>query len=153
MTSEFGPVIDYLPHRPPMLLIDEIIEVNANGGMCRTTIKPDCVFAIDGLVHPSSMIEFVAQACAIAAGVTASRTGGPPRLGFIIGCREVTFDVDTFKVGDVLTIGITKVLGEQQLGVFNGVVTRDGVVCTKVQLSVVDAELAGAQFSTAGGEP
>ena len=152
MSNDFGPVVDYLPHRPPMLLIDTILEVNQNGGACRTTIKPDCVFAVDGLVHPSAMIEFVAQACAIAAGVTASRTGGPPRLGFIIGSRECTFDVDHFAVGDELTIAITKVLGEEQIGVFNGTVSRGGVVCVKIQLSVVDAELAGAQFASSVGD-
>jgi predicted hotdog family 3-hydroxylacyl-ACP dehydratase len=151
MSAEYGPVADYLPHRPPMLLIDHIDDVNQHDATCRTTIKPDCVFAQDGLVHPSAMIEFVAQVCAIAAGVTASRTGGPPRLGFIIGCREITFDVDSFAVGDELTIVITKVLGEEQLAVFNGTVSRGGALCVKIQLSVVDAELAGTQFSTSAG--
>jgi predicted hotdog family 3-hydroxylacyl-ACP dehydratase len=149
MSGELGPITDYLPHRPPMLFIDHIVQVTGHDAICRATIKPDCVFLQDGVVHPSAMIEFVAQACAIAAGVTASRSGGPPKLGFIIGCREVTFAVDQFHVGDELTIVITKILGQDQLAAFNGTVTRDGVVCVTIQLSVVDAELAGTQFSTA----
>ncbi len=149
MSGPLGPVIDYLPHRPPMLLIEEILEVTKTRAVCRTTLRPDCVFAIDGKVHASSMIEFVAQTCAIAAGVTSSREGGPPRLGFIIGCREISFPiVEWFDVGDVLTFTVTKILGEEQLAAFNGLVHRDGTQCVQIQLSVVDANLAGAQATS-----
>lgn len=152
VSEAFGPVADYLPHRPPMLLIDRIDEVAENSATCHTTIKPDCIFAQDGLVHPSSMIEFVAQVCAIFVGVKAARSGEPPRLGFIIGCREVTFAINSFAVGDELTITATKILGEDQLAAFNGSVTRGGQVCMTIQLSVVDAELAGSQFGSSGAQ-
>ena len=144
MTAAFGPVSDYLPHRPPMLLIDDIVEVTDNRAVCRTTIHPDCVFARDGVVHPSAMIEIVAQACAIWVGVTNSRKGGTPQVGFLVACREVAFAVDRFCVGDELTIAVTKVLGEDQLAVFSGIVSRGDEECVTIQLSVVDAERAGA---------
>ena len=140
MSPPFGPVADYLPHRPPMLLIDDIVDVTGDRAVCRTTIHPDCVFARDGLVHPSAMIEFVAQVCAIYVGVTASRDGDPPRLGLIIGCREISFDVDSFAVGDELTIIATKIFGQSQVAAFTGTVTRRDVLCASIHLSVVDAE-------------
>lgn len=143
--TAFGPVADYLPHRPPMLLIDEIVEVTDQRAICRTTIHPDCVFAIDGRVHPSAMIEFVAQTCAIAVGVLAAREGGPPRLGMIMACREVTFDVDTFAVGDELTITVDRLSGQKMMAAFTSTVVRGGALCATVQLSVVDAELAAIQ--------
>ena len=133
-----------------MLMIDRIDDVTNHDAICTATIKPDCVFVQDGVVHPSAMIEFVAQACAIAAGVDASRTGGPPKLGFIVGCREIAFAVDHFSVGDELTIVVKKIIGGDQLAVFNGTVSRAGVVCVTIQISVVDAEIAGTQLSTAG---
>lgn len=147
-----GPITDYLPHRPPMVFIDEIVSVTDTRGECRTTIKPDCVFAIDGQVHPTAMIEFVAQVCAICVGVLASREGNPPRLGLIMGCREITFAVNSFAVGDVLSIVVTKIFGQTQVAAFSGTVHRDGIECAKVQLSVVDAELASAQLPGAGDE-
>jgi predicted hotdog family 3-hydroxylacyl-ACP dehydratase len=141
----FGPAADYLPHKPPMLLIDEVLEVTDVRGVCRTTIHPDCVFAIDGRVHPAAMIEFVAQTCAIAVGVLGARSGEPPRLGMIMACREVTFAVDSFAVGDQLTITVNKVFGQKLMGAFSSTVVRDGAVCATVQLSVVDAKLAATQ--------
>ena len=147
MSGAFGPVADYVPHRPPMLMIEEIVDVTAERAICRTTIRPDCVFAIEGQVHPSAMIEFVGQACAIWAGVTSAREGKPPRTGFIVSCREVAFTVNSFAVGDELTIVATKILGEHQLAAFDGTVTRDDQICVTIQLSVVDAELAGGPSS------
>jgi predicted hotdog family 3-hydroxylacyl-ACP dehydratase len=144
MSDAFGPVSSYLPHRPPMLLIDHIDELSLGNTVCRTTIRPDCVFVRDGVVHASAMIEFVAQACAISASGTTTRSGEPPRLGVIVGCREISFTVDHFAVGDELTIAVTKLIGEEQLAVFSGTVSRGGAVCVTLQMSVADAKLAGS---------
>jgi predicted hotdog family 3-hydroxylacyl-ACP dehydratase len=134
-----------------MLLIDDIIEVTDSRAVCRTTIHPDCVFAIDGAVHPSAMIEFVAQACAIYAGVLSARDGGPPRLGLIMACREISFEVDGFAVGDELTIVASKTFGQKQMASFTGTVSRGAALCATVQLSVVDAEFA-TSLSPAGDD-
>ena len=136
----FGPVASYLPHRAPMLLIDEIIHVTGDVVECRTTIQPDCVFAIDGHVHVTAMIEFVAQVVAIAVGVRAWRKGEPPRTGVIMGCREITFARQHFAVGDKLTIAATKVYGEDLVAAFTSTVSCQGEVCATVQISVVDAD-------------
>jgi predicted hotdog family 3-hydroxylacyl-ACP dehydratase len=145
----FGPIADYLPHRPPMLLIDRIDEVTERTVTCRATIRPDWVFVQNGLVHPSAMIELVAQACAIYVGVTNARAGEPPRLGFIGGCRKIEFAVDSFSVGDELAIAATKILGQKNLAAFTGTVSRRGEVCVTIDLSVVDPT-AAASLTTAG---
>jgi predicted hotdog family 3-hydroxylacyl-ACP dehydratase len=128
-----------------MLLIDDIVDATADRVVCRTTIHPDCVFAKHGLVHPSAMIELAAQACAIHAGVTAAPAGAPPRMGLLVGCREVSFAVDSFAVGDQLTIVATRLAAPESLATlttFTATVTRQGVVCVTLQLSVIDAEHA-----------
>ena len=150
MMDELGPVAAYLPHRPPMLLIDTIVVATDTGAECRTTIRPDCVFLREGAVHSSAMIEYVAQACAIFAGVKAARRGDSPGRGFLVGCRAIDFAVDGFAVGDELTIAVTKVPGESQLAAFTGTVARAGVVCVTIQMSVLDAEPTGRPGASAG---
>jgi predicted hotdog family 3-hydroxylacyl-ACP dehydratase len=148
--AALGPVADYLPHRPPMLLIDDIVEWSELRAVCRTVIRPDCVFAIDGAVNPAAMIEFVAQVCAIYVGVRSARSGDPPQVGFIMACREVDFAVDRFAVGDELTITADKTFGQKQLAAFTGTVHRGDALCATVQLSVIDAELAASQHGDDG---
>lgn len=148
-----GPAAGYLPHQPPMLLIDDVVEVTEDRAVCRTTIHPDCVFAIDGAVHPAAMIEFVAQVCAIYAGAMSARDGGPPRLGLIMACREAAFAVDGFAVGDELTIAASKAFGGNQMASFTGTVSRGGALCATIQLSVVDAELAALSAAPDARDP
>ncbi len=139
---ELGPVASYVPHRPPMLLIEEILEVIVDKRIvCRTVIRPECVFARSGIVHPSAMIEFIAQACAVLAGVTAATGARPVQVGLLLGCREVTFAVDRFVVGDVLTITATKTFGGQQMATFSGSVARGDDLCVTAELSVMDGAL------------
>jgi predicted hotdog family 3-hydroxylacyl-ACP dehydratase len=165
VTVAGGPAADYLPHQPPMRLIDDIVEVTEHRVVCRTTIHPDCVFAIDGLVHPSAMIEFVAQACAIYGGVRSAQGGDPPHLGLvaetergrmkyglIAACREIAFAVDSFAVGDELTIVVNKVFSGNQMAAFTGTVARGDALCATLQLSVVDAELAATHEPTGEDE-
>jgi predicted hotdog family 3-hydroxylacyl-ACP dehydratase len=131
-----------------MLLIDDIVEVTGDRAVCRATIHPDCVFAIDGSVHPSAMIEFVAQACAIFVGVVSARGGAPPRLGLIMACREISFAVDALAVGDELTIVATRVFGDHALAAFTGTVARGDALCATLELSVVDAAQVAAPPAT-----
>lgn len=142
-TAPLGPVADYLPHRPPMLLIDEIVAFADDRVVCRTKLAPDCVFAVEGRVHASAMIELVAQACAIYSGLRSARDGEPMRLGLLMGCREITFAVESFAIGEQLTVAATRVYGHQQMASFTGTVHRGDELCATVQLSVVDANAAG----------
>ena len=137
MTDAFGPVIDYVPHRPPMLLVDRIVEVTEHGAVCAATWQPDCVLAVDGRVPASAAIELVAQACAVFLGVRGQRAGGPPHVGMIAACREVAFAVDDFAIGDTLTIAIHCVFGQPPMASFTARVRHGDAEVATMELSVI----------------
>ncbi|MEP6860671.1 MAG: hypothetical protein ABJE66_08640 [Deltaproteobacteria bacterium] len=130
----------YLPHRPPMLLLDEVVELGATRSVCRARIKPDCVFATAGVIHPAALIEFMAQCCAT---LMAARTG-EPRPGMIVSCREIDFFVDELRVGDQLELVADRLTGETQLAVFECKVARAGDVIATMQLSAAVTDAVGA---------
>jgi 3-hydroxyacyl-[acyl-carrier-protein] dehydratase len=73
----------YLPHRPPFLLIDEL-EVKDQDNFCSLTIplgKP--YLTKDGIPEETFLIENIAQTCAAAFGLQASQTEGEPKIGYI----------------------------------------------------------------------
>lgn len=139
MSSLFPPILELIPHRPPMVLLDEVIAVEPGRVTCRATLQPDCVFAQDGLVHPAALIELVAQVCAAYVKLLPGDSDGSPRLGLIMGSREASFAVESLAVGDVLTVSAHKQYGESQLASFEGTVMRGDELCATIQLSVVDA--------------
>jgi len=142
--SALGAVADYLPHRPPMLLVDRIEDVTADRIVCSTRIEAGWVFLQDGVVHASVMLEVIAQACAIHAGVMASRRGGDSGTGpgMLVSCREAALHVETFQLGDELTITATRVPGAPPLTTFDGEVHRRGELCVRLQLSVMQGGVA-----------
>ena len=146
MTAARRSAADFVPHRPPMLWLDEVGDDTASSVACYTTIRPDFIFldGPDGLdgdhARPVVMIELVAQACAVYLGLKARREGRAPRLGVLVGCREAEFFVERLVVGDELTVTVEQVGGEPEVSAFVGSVARGGAEIGRVSLSVIDGD-------------
>ena len=55
-------IAQYLPHRPPMVWIDEVLSFSDKAGECRVTLQADGHYmGADGL-RATSCLEFIAQA-------------------------------------------------------------------------------------------
>jgi predicted hotdog family 3-hydroxylacyl-ACP dehydratase len=146
MTAARRSAADFVPHRPPMLWLDEVGEETPSSVVCYTTIRPDFIFLDgpdgldDGHVRPVVMIELVAQASAVHLGLKARRAGRPPRFGMLVGCREAEFFVERLEVGDELTVTVERAFDEPEVSAFVGTVARGGAVIGRVSLSVVNGD-------------
>lgn len=135
---------DYVPHRPPMLLLDELVTEREDQVVCRATVAEAWPFCEAGEVNPLVMIELVAQACAVYVGVRARREGNPPQVGMLVGCREAELLAPRLVVGDELTITARPLFGQVQVTAFEGTVHRGAELCARMTLSVVAAAAAPA---------
>lgn len=113
-------VLDLIPHRPPMVLIDRIVEAGPEHLVSEAVISADKPFlAADGSLPAWAGIELMAQSIAAYAGVQAQAAGEPIRVGFLLGTRRYESSCARFPAGDVLRISVSKLLlDEQGLGVF-----------------------------------
>jgi predicted hotdog family 3-hydroxylacyl-ACP dehydratase len=122
---------ELLPHTPPMILVDEVVQVEPDRVVCRLTLRPDSMFVEDGKVPGLVAIEYMAQAIGSIVGVKRLSRGEPIRVGFLLGTRELSLEVDEFTVGDELTVEAIRVFGEEQIGSFKcSVALRGKVVAT-----------------------
>lgn len=100
----YRPIIDYLPHRPPMVLLDRIIEATGIHIVCETTLHVDSPFC-DGAAVPGWVgIEYMAQTIGVLAGWRALEKQLPVKVGFLVGTRNFQSHVPHFRVGSVLRI-------------------------------------------------
>ena len=87
---------DVLPHRPPMVLLDEIVSVDEKERslVARVKIRPEWC-------ENWASIELMAQAAAALAGVFDRVTGStrPARPGFLLGTRRIKMHIPAFEVG------------------------------------------------------
>jgi len=100
----YRPITDYLWHRPPMVLLDRLVEASQFHIVCELTLQADSPFC-DGAAVPGWIgVEYMAQAIGVLVGWRALEKELPVKVGFLIGTRHYQSHVPQFHVGDVLRI-------------------------------------------------
>lgn len=136
---------DVLPHRPPMVLLDEIVSVDEKDRSLVATATARGEWSENW-----SAIELMAQAAAALAGVfdRASGSDRPARPGLLLGTRRITFAVPSFEVGRKYTVTARDVFSDAESASFECTV-RDGdavlasAVLNAYRPSDLDAFMAG----------
>ena len=106
-----------LPHRPPMRLVDRLVEA---------TLGPDCLLAdVAGGLEPVALIELIAQAYAAVRGYEERSQGRPVQVGFLVGVSTITFpDLPGFR----LTASTRLEIRVRTVGMFAGFALAEGEV-------------------------
>lgn len=80
-----GDIKDLLPQRAPILMVDELLEVNGEEAQTSFTVRPGNFFLDEeGRLEASGVIEHIAQSASAFAGYTALLTGAmKPPVGYI----------------------------------------------------------------------
>jgi predicted hotdog family 3-hydroxylacyl-ACP dehydratase len=137
----FPPLVELVPHKPPMVLLDRVLSYSTDFVACEVEIGPASPFVSDGRVPAVVAMEYMAQCVAVFAGLAARENGQPPRIGFLLGSRDLQFAVDEFRTGDRLTVEARRTWGESDLGSFACQVKRDAQVLAHGTLTVFQGVL------------
>ncbi|SFS18621.1 Predicted 3-hydroxylacyl-ACP dehydratase, HotDog domain [Dyella sp. OK004] len=114
------PIAEVLPHTGDMILLDRVIELEAERIVCTRTVHAGGAFVEhDGTLPAWIGIELMAQTIAAWAGCHALAAGEPIRLGFLLGARQYQCDVDAFPAGSELRIEAVRHFNDEDgMGVF-----------------------------------
>ncbi len=82
-------VIDLLPQKPPMVMIDSLLEVDEMKCKTSFTIKEGHLFCVSGKFEAAGLIENMAQTAAIQSGYMAQQQQEKPPIGFIAGIKRL----------------------------------------------------------------
>jgi len=78
-----------IPQKPPMVMVDRIVDVFDRTTVTAFLIKEDNVFIEEGRFREAGLIENIAQSAAAGISAGPSSDGGEPRLGFIGAIRDL----------------------------------------------------------------
>ncbi|MBW2187688.1 MAG: hypothetical protein JRG71_15285 [Deltaproteobacteria bacterium] len=111
-----------LPHRPPMILVDQLVEFEVGQGRVSATIGANDLFVgPDGTLETVALIELVAQSYATMKGYDDLINQRSVQRGFLVGSR--TFNVLRCpRVGESLMIDITTTAELDSFSVIDGVI-------------------------------
>lgn len=135
----YPPLHSILPHRPPMLLIDELTHCDEHTVTCTVTVREGTPFVSHGRVPAMISLEYFAQSvAALFAYLHRDQPGGQGKL---LGTRELELAVDYLRVGDHLTITGRELWRDEHLAQF------------RCELHRGDLRLAAAAISVSHGDP
>ncbi|MFG0320655.1 MAG: hypothetical protein ACF8XB_25505 [Planctomycetota bacterium JB042] len=138
--ERFPPIEDLVPHAPPMLALDRLVEWSDGRAVTTMSVPDRGPFARDGRVDASWTLEFMAQTVAACLGVEAFRSGVGVRVGMVIACRALEVKRPELGVGARLRIEVTREHGTDEASRFRGEVREEGeegeVVATAVMTLV-----------------
>jgi len=114
------PIEDLLPHAGEMILLDAVLEADAERIVCSRRVCSGGLFsAPDGSLPAWTGVELMAQSVAAWAGCQAKREQRPVRLGFLLGTRHYQCDVDAFpKDSELMIEAVRSFHDDNGMGVF-----------------------------------
>lgn len=99
-------IIDYIPQKPPIVMVDAIISCTDTDVVTQFEVVKDNVFVRDYVLQEPGIIENMAQTAAAKAGYEVKKRNAEPFLGFIGAIKDLKIYAFP-KVGDVLKTTVT----------------------------------------------
>jgi predicted hotdog family 3-hydroxylacyl-ACP dehydratase len=132
---------ELVPHRPPMILIDEVVETGGLTLTARVRLTKSSPFMHEGQLPALITLEYMAQSIAAFAGLKSRKQGKPIKLGLLMSCREMTLAVEWLEAGDELLVTVTEVWSDENLGNFDCFVRRGDEMISQASMSVYQGDL------------
>lgn len=132
-------VIDLIPHRAPMLLLDRVIDSGPEHLIGEMQVSADKAFVdADGNFPAWAGIELLAQAVAAYGGLQARANNRAVQVGFLLGTRRYEAECPSFAAGSLLQVQVRCLSSDEQgFAIFEGRIEgRQGTVTARINVLV-----------------
>jgi predicted hotdog family 3-hydroxylacyl-ACP dehydratase len=120
--------VDFIPHCPPMCLVDRLLEYEDYSGLIETVHIPDHLVKEDGkTIEPIALIEIFAQSYAAVKGFGDRLKGGDIYKGYLVGIRKFDIEKHVY-AGDCLHTRVHTAASIEDFSIADGVIERSGEV-------------------------
>jgi predicted hotdog family 3-hydroxylacyl-ACP dehydratase len=130
---------EFIVHRKPMLLLDELVDIEAEFAACEWQVGNDSAFLEGNLGVPAYIgIEFMAQCIAVHAGAIERVEGSPPAIGLLLGTRRFRSAEQYFKLHDTYRVECKmQIRNDDGMGSFDCRILSDNKTIIEARLSVL----------------
>lgn len=155
--SEFPSIVQLIPHREPMILLDELLDWSPGWSRCGLTVREDARFVDAGRLETPLLIEHMAQAVAVCLGYEAFRGGRGVRVGLIVGCRTFESFAPAAHVGEELIVSAQQRGANRAVSCFEcsveGTGERDGFLLARADLTLYHGDTINQELRGGLGAP
>lgn len=126
---------NYIPQRPPMLMIDKIISCNEQEVLTEFVVKVGTIFVENGYLQEAGIIENMAQSAAAMTGVLAKQQGQEVKRGFIGAVKKLKIE-KLPKSSANLSTSVKVIAQVMNANVIEAKVTESGGVIASCQMNI-----------------
>jgi radical SAM protein with 4Fe4S-binding SPASM domain len=125
-----------VPHKPPMLMIDRLVEVLERASVSEMTVRGEMPFvSAEGVLDEAAYPEIISQAIAAQEGFRKIGSRNPELEGFLLGVKKMEI-MGSAKVGDTLRVSVFKTAKFGDFGIIKGKVYRGDKLLARGEIKV-----------------
>jgi len=113
---------DYIPHRKPIRIISEVVEMKEKSAITRAVVKSSWPLYDGNAVNSLVLIEAIAQTAALIEGYKKKKKGKAGAKGWLVGIKSAEFKQATIPVDTRLIIAVKSLYSFDNYGVIEGTV-------------------------------
>lgn len=132
-------ITEYIPHRPPFVMIDNLVSATREQFESDFTVTSDNVLVQEGFFQETGLIEHIAQTCAASFGYLDREEGGEPKIGFI-GAVSKVLVTELAPVGGMIRTVVTPLHQLGNIYLVKGESFLDGRILLGCELKIVVSE-------------
>ena len=132
-------ITDYIPHRAPFVMVDNLVSATREQFESDFTVTSDNVLVQEGFFQETGLIEHIAQTCAASFGYLDREEGGEPKIGFIGAVSKVLVTELPPVVGTIRTV-VTPLHQLGNIYLVKGESFLDGRILLGCELKIVVSE-------------
>jgi 3-hydroxyacyl-[acyl-carrier-protein] dehydratase len=125
----------YIPQRPPMVMIDDLLEVSHTHAITRLQIRNENVFMERGCLAEPGMVENIAQTAAVQLGYQFKVKNIPVPIGYIAAVKNL----QVYRMPEqnsLITTSIRIINQVLDVTVAEGKIEQDGVLCCTCEMRI-----------------
>ncbi|WP_130470304.1 hypothetical protein [Candidatus Magnetaquicoccus inordinatus] len=128
---------ELLPHAPPMVLLDQILYVDAQRLIGQTLMQPTFPFYSEQGVASHIGVEIMAQTCGAFVGWHDKHKGSTIRAGLLLSVRNFVAHCAYLPAAGLIESTVESILFGEELGVFFCTLSCAGQLLAQAQLSLM----------------
>ena len=124
------PITDFIPQRPPMVMIDKLVSAESDSAVSSFLIKSDNIFVQDEKFTEPGLVENIAQTAAAMVGHHCALNKIPVPIGFIAAVKDLKI-YSTPPQDSTISTNVKVTNNVMDVTIVEGVVKlQDEVICT-----------------------
>lgn len=127
---------ELLPHKNPMILVDDYITFDAQSISCCVRIDQYSMFLEEFVVPSYVSVEYMAQSIGMWRGLLGKLKNEDPKVGYLVSCRKLTLEKDYFQIGETLIVHCFLKSQIEEMAAFNCQITINGHVVANASINV-----------------